>query len=81
MTAKDKLDELQQMMREEQGLSADGTTAPDYGYSCDYCKEKAHYDAQTISGLWAFMCDQHFAEHTHKRLGWGFGQRLVPITD
>ena len=81
MTAKEELEEMQRIMREEAGLSADGTTAPDYGYLCDYCRAKATYDAQTVSGLWAFMYDTHFAQHTHKRIGWGFGQRLVPITE
>ncbi len=82
MNVQEELEELQTIMRGEQGLSADGTTAPDYhNATCDYCKTKAIYDAQTISGFWAFVCDAHFAQHTHQRLGWGFGQRLIPMSN
>jgi len=57
-------------------------TAPDYHNSnCDYCNAKAIYDAATTQGPWAFMCDEHFAQHSTGRLGLGYGQRLVPVID
>lgn len=70
------IERLQLQQAEESGW----VTAPDYhNAQCDYCSSKAIYDAQTINGFWAFVCDAHFAEHTHQRLGLGFGQRLIPI--
>lgn len=82
MNAKQQLDQLQAEMRKEAGIDHDGVTAPDYhNATCDYCKAKAIYDAATIDGIWAFMCDAHFAQHTHKRLGLGFGQRLIPMSE
>jgi hypothetical protein len=54
-------------------------TLPD----CDMCKaegraviEKAHYDAATRRGPWAYLCDYHFGVHAYG-LGIGRGQRLV----
>ncbi len=49
---------------------------------CDYCKDssaigaKAHYDARTKSGKWAYMCRIHFQEYGIG-LGLGIGQELV----
>jgi hypothetical protein len=58
------------------------TTAPDYsGASCDYCGAKAIYDAKTENGCWVFACEDHFRFKTLGRLGLGFGQRLVPLTE
>lgn len=55
-------------------------TALDYGNAkCDYCGEKAMYDAQTLEWFWAFVCQEHFEQHTHKRLGLGWGQLLIPM--
>ena len=57
-------------------------TAPDYhNATCDYCNAKAIYDAATSRGPWAFMCDAHFSTESAGRLGLGFGQRLVPLTE
>lgn len=55
---------------------------------CDFCKEsgvtrKAKYDAKTLWGPWAHMCEIHMRNngpHTpggEPRLGTGVGQRLV----
>lgn len=50
---------------------------------CDLCKAfgqlptEAEYDAKTLQGPWAFMCDQHWRFHGVGCLGTGYGQRLV----
>ena len=54
---------------------------------CDMCvyvervpREKANralYDAKTVAGPWANMCQEHMTEHGPGRLGVGYGQRLV----
>ena len=63
------------------GGDSDGTVAlmskiPD----CDYCPNpySAEYDAGTIEGPWAFMCEYHYNLHSkHLELGWGKGQKIV----
>lgn len=27
---------------------------------CDFCKKPARYDAKSLMGPWAFMCEEHF---------------------
>ncbi len=49
--------------------------------ACDFCSEAAHYDARTIRGQWANMCDLHWHVNTHMQLGTGFGQELILITE
>ena len=48
--------------------------------TCDLCKNGtlAKYDARTIFGLWAYMCQAHFDKFGPGRLGTGSGQRLTP---
>lgn len=71
---------LVERLRLEHAEESEWVTALDHhNAQCDYCTSKAIYDAQTINGFWAFVCDTHFSQHTHKRLGLGFGQRLIPI--
>lgn len=44
---------------------------------CDVCKnETACYDAATVYGPWAFMCQSCFELHGTGQLGLGKGQRL-----
>lgn len=58
------------------------TTAPDYhDAKCDFCGEKAAYDAATKYGPWAFVCEAHFATETNGTLGLGKGQRLVAMQE
>jgi hypothetical protein len=45
--------------------------------TCDFCPGKASYDAKTLFGPWANMCQIHFDHHTTGQLGTGFGQKLV----
>ncbi len=45
---------------------------------CDFCEKIAHYDIKTRSGFWANACEDHFKTHSRKKkLGTGFGQRLI----
>lgn len=47
---------------------------------CDFCgKTHAAYDAQTKKGPWAYMCEECFQIHSRKKLGLGYGQRLVLV--
>jgi len=39
------------------------------------CNKEAHYDAQTFTGQWAYLCEQHFKEQGCE-LGLGKGQML-----
>lgn len=58
------------------------TTAPDYhDATCDYCTNKAGYDAATLEGPWAFVCETHFWTKTSGKLGLGYGQRLIPMSE
>lgn len=58
------------------------TTAPDYNNAmCDYCGKKATHDAKTNTGHWAFVCADHFASETEGKLGTGFAQELIAITN
>lgn len=45
---------------------------------CDFCYKMARYDAKTIEGCWAYMCEEHWNEHAaSKDLGLGIGQKLT----
>lgn len=44
---------------------------------CDFCENKAQYDAKTMKGPWAFMCERHWAFYGCQKLGLGKGQRLI----
>jgi hypothetical protein len=44
---------------------------------CDVCGDLARYDARTVQGQWANLCQAHFVALTLGRLGTGYGQRLV----
>ncbi len=45
---------------------------------CDFrCGEDAAYDAKTVHGPWAYLCEEHFQSETPGRLGTGIGQRLI----
>lgn len=57
------------------GTTVSVTTLP----KCDFCDESAQYDAKTIVGPWAYMCEKHFGLLGRGRLGTGWGQRLVPL--
>jgi hypothetical protein len=43
--------------------------------SCDICGKQAEYDAKTVMGPWANMCESHFNE-LGTGLGTGLGQKL-----
>ena len=44
---------------------------------CDFdCDKKAQYDGRTKLGPWAYMCQEHFEQHS-VGLGLGKGQKLV----
>lgn len=30
---------------------------------CDFCDEAATYDAKTLMGPWAYMCDKHYEQY------------------
>lgn len=44
--------------------------------SCDFCGTPAQYDAATKFGPWAYMCSDHWLEHSLQKLGLGLGQKL-----
>lgn len=49
---------------------------------CDFHKEQgsevpARYDAKTIYGPWAYLCQKCFELYGPSQLGTGYGQRLV----
>lgn len=45
---------------------------------CDFCGNRAAYDAKTKQGPWANMCETHWRVHAEsQQLGIGMGQRLV----
>jgi hypothetical protein len=50
---------------------------------CDFCegpqKKPAAYDAVTVYGPWANMCEKHFRQHGKGTLGLGLGQKYVQI--
>jgi len=48
-------------------------TLPD----CDFCGKTAGYDAKTVMGPWAYMCQSCFDLNGAGSLGLGWGQRLV----
>jgi hypothetical protein len=45
---------------------------------CSLCFDgtKAHYDARTLFGSWAYLCNNHFVLHRGK-LGVGYGQEFI----
>jgi hypothetical protein len=46
--------------------------------NCDICKDhEAKYDARTIWGPWAFVCDNCFEQHTHNKVELGFATKLT----
>lgn len=48
--------------------------------TCDICRtRKAKYDAKTIHGPWAYMCQSDWQVYggTGGKLGTGYGQELV----
>lgn len=50
--------------------------------NCDFCKllnkeVPAEYDAKTIQGPWANMCQKHWDRYSFHKLGTGYGQRLI----
>ncbi len=50
--------------------------------NCDLCAAQgkstpARYDAKTLTGPWAYMCEAHFQTHGLGQLGTGWGQELV----
>lgn len=52
---------------------------------CDICiaegeaiPNRARYDARTIHGPWANVCEHHFDTDTTGQLGYGYAQYLVP---
>lgn len=36
---------------------------------CDFCGQPAAYDAKTILGPWAYVCQQHFNMYCHHTEG------------
>jgi hypothetical protein len=49
---------------------------------CDVCRmegieKDAQYDARTLQGPWAFLCQECFDVIGPGRLGTGYGQKLV----
>ena len=44
---------------------------------CDICSAPAKYDAKTIYGSWANVCDLCFVMYTSGELGTGKGQLLT----
>lgn len=49
--------------------------------NCDFCGDKAEYDAKTKFGPWAYMCGTHWHLSGLGQLGLGRGQRLVLETE
>lgn len=45
--------------------------------NCDFCVRPAKYDAATVGGPWAYMCEKHFLNLGTGKLGMGHGQELV----
>lgn len=52
---------------------------------CDFTHDPAtprvpaEYDAKTVMGPWAYMCQAHFDKYGPGRLGTGYGQRLIQV--
>ena len=48
-------------------------------YRCDFCGAPATWDAPTLLGPWANMCDEHEAQYhvAPGQTGVGIGQRLI----
>lgn len=52
--------------------------------NCDLCAEEgvtkpAHFDAKTVMGPWAYLCDDHWLSHSVGALGTGLGQELMLV--
>lgn len=45
---------------------------------CDFCSNAAEYDAACKSGMWAYMCQNHF-DVNEAKLGLGKGQKLTKV--
>ena len=46
---------------------------------CDICKDcESKYDARTIWGPWAYVCENCFEQYTHKKVATGFATELTP---
>ena len=43
---------------------------------CDFCEDEAKYDARTLFGPWANMCESDFQQYGVGKLGLGYGQSL-----
>lgn len=50
-------------------------------HKCDFCDvgliKDVLYDARTIYGPWAVMCQEHFELFSLGKLGTGYGQKYV----
>ena len=44
---------------------------------CNFCQLDAEYDSALIAGSWAYLCAEHWAAYGVKKLGTGFGQKLL----
>lgn len=52
---------------------------------CDICNEDLNafeyfYDARTLTGQWALLCETCWQEFTFQKLGTGFGQKYNSTT-
>jgi len=45
--------------------------------TCNFCTNLAGYDARTVFGSWAYLCEEHFYPLSEGRLGTGWGQKLI----
>ena len=54
-------------------------------HKCDFCTGKlivdVLYDARTIYGPWAVMCQEHFEMFSLGKLGIGYGQKYTKQKD
>ncbi len=50
-------------------------------HKCDFCTNKliadVLYDARTIYGPWAVMCQEHYKTFSLGKLGTGYGQKYI----
>ena len=50
--------------------------------NCGYCTKQASYDASTLNGQWAWMCNDCWPIYRKsKTLGTGHGQKLILKTE
>lgn len=45
--------------------------------TCNFCTNLSGYDARTVFGPWANLCEEHFLTMSEGRLGTGYGQKLI----